>query len=96
MAKRAVKVVDKHIDRDVELCRTTNVRVGNQTMQLLIEERIPFTQNWIRVPFYKREKYKGAREICVIHTHCNQYSRARRALDQMEVFCRERLIVHAV
>ena len=96
MAKRVVKVLDKHIDRDVELCRTTNARVGSQAMQLLVEERIPFTQNWIRVPFYKREKYKGAREICVIRTHCNQYSRARRTLDQMEVFCRERLILHAV
>lgn len=96
MAKRAVKVVDKNIDHDVELCRTTNARVGSHTMQLLVREQIPFTQVWKRIPFYKREQYKGAKEICVIRTHQNQYSHARRILDGMEVSYRERLMLHAI
>ncbi len=96
MAKRMVKVVDKNIDRDVELCRSTNARVCNQAMQVLIEAHIPFTQNWKRIPFYRRERFNGAKEICVIHIHRNYYGKARRALDTMEVFCRERLLLHAV
>ena len=30
------------IDKDVELCRTTNERISNQAAQLLIENQIPF------------------------------------------------------
>lgn len=96
MAKRKVKILGRIDDKDVELCRTTNPRVGNHAMQTLVDARIPFTQHWVRIPFYKREQYHGAREICVIRTHRNQYSRARRILDTMEVFDRERLLLHAV
>ncbi len=96
MAKKTVKVIEKNIDRDVELCRTANVRVGNQAVQMLVAEQIPFTQHWKRVPFYKRECYRGAKEVCVIRTHCNQYGRARRALDRLEVCYRQRLTVHIV
>ena len=32
------------IDKDVELCRTTNERISNQAAQLLIENQIPFTR----------------------------------------------------
>lgn len=96
MAKKQVKVVDKNIDRDVELCRTTNARVCNQVIQALVNAQVPFTQKRTRIPFYKRERYKGAKEICVIHTHCSQYGRARRTLDKMEAAYRERLMLHAV
>lgn len=65
VAKRKVKILGRIDDKDVELCRTTNPRVGNHAMQTLVDARIPFTQHWIRVPFYKRERYHGAREICV-------------------------------
>ena len=40
------------IDKDVELCRTTNERISNQAAQLLIENQIPFTRGWIKVPFF--------------------------------------------
>lgn len=96
VAKKAVKVIDKHIDRDVELCRTTNARVGNQAVAMLVAEQISFTQSWEWVPFYRREQYRGASQVCVIRTHCNQYSRARRILEQMEIVYRKRLILHAV
>ena len=48
------------IDKDVELCRTTNERISNQAAQLLIENQIPFTRGWIKVPSFLREKYRGA------------------------------------
>lgn len=96
MAKKRPKTLGRIESRDVELCRTTNARVSSQMMQTLVEHEIPFTQNWVRVPFYKREAYNGAREVCVILTHCNQYQRARRVLDHMELCYRKRIMLHAV
>ena len=90
MKKNKPKTMGKNIDRDVELCRTTNARVSSQMMRTLVSHEIPFTQNWVRVT------YNGAKEVCVISTHYNQYQRARRVLDHMEVVYRERMILHAV
>lgn len=83
----------KKIDKDVELCRTTNERISNQAAQLLIDNQIPFTRNWITIPFFLREKYKGARQICIISTNRNRYGQARRAIDQLEAPFRRRLVV---
>lgn len=96
MTKKKPKTMGKHIDKDVELCRTTNSRVSSLAMRMLVEHEIPFTQNWVRIPFYKRDAYRGAKEVCVIRTHYHQYQRARKVLDNMEIFCRERIILHAV
>ncbi len=96
MANQRIKTIEKNIDKDVELCRTTNVRVCEHTMKVLVNAQIPFTQKWIKVPFFKRECYNGAKEVCVIKTNRNQYVKARRMIDGMEVFDRERLMLHAV
>ncbi|MGN0141022.1 MAG: hypothetical protein ACI4AD_02265 [Roseburia sp.] len=79
------------IDKDVELCRTTNERISNQAAQLLIENQIPFTKNWKKIPFFLREKYRGAEQIFIIKTNRNRYSQARRAIDQMDYSFRRRL-----
>lgn len=42
----------KQLDKDVELCRTTNERISNQAAQLLIENQIPFTRSFIKIPFF--------------------------------------------
>ena len=96
MARRKPITLGSNIDKNMELCRTTSVRVCRQTLELLIDEQIPFTQNWIRIPFLKREAYHGAKEVCIISTHCNEHYRARCVLDRMELFCRERIMLHAV
>lgn len=96
MAKQNVKTLGKHIDQDVELCRTTNPRVGSHAMQMLVAARIPFSKHWMRIPFFRRALYHGAREICVIKTHRNRYIQARKIIESMEIFDRERLFVHAV
>ena len=81
------------IDRDVELCRTTNERISNQAAQLLIENQIPFTRGWIKVPFFLREKYRGAHQIYVIRTNRNRSGQARRTIDQLDTSFRRRLIL---
>ena len=81
------------IDNDIELCRTTNEQTSNQAAQLLIENHIPFTKNWIRIPFFLREKYRGARQIYVIRTNPSRYGQARRTIDQLDPMMRRRLVV---
>lgn len=83
----------REIDKDVELCRTTNERISNQAAQLLIENQIPFTRNWVKIPFFLREKYRGAKQIYIIRTNRNRYGQARRTIDQMETPFRRRLVM---
>lgn len=86
----------KNIDKDVVLCRTTNHRVSNRTTELLVQASIPFTKNWKRVPFFRREQYRGASEVCVIRINRNTYSRARRTLDCMEKRDKARLLLNVI
>ena len=71
----------KKLDKDIELCRTTNERISNHAAQLLIENQIPFTRNWIKIPFFLREKYRGAEQMFIIRTNRNRYGQARRTID---------------
>lgn len=87
------KKLGKYKDNDVELCRTTNRRVSSETVQALLDERIPFTKNRKRIPFYKREEYKGASEIWVISTSPRRYGQARRVLDKLEQVYKDRLVL---
>lgn len=83
----------KKIDKDVELCRTTNERISNHAAQLLIENQIPFTRNWVKIPFFLREKYRGASQIYIISTNRNRYGQARQTIDQLEAPFKSRLIL---
>ncbi len=83
----------KKLDRDVELCRATSERIIDQATRLLVENQIPFTRDWIRIPFFQREKYRGASHICVIRTNRNRYGQARRAIDQLEAPFKQRLVL---
>ena len=95
MTKAKAKVLGnaKNIDKDIELCRTTNQRISDQAARLLMENRIPFTRNWVKIPFFQREKYSGASQFYVIRINRNRYGQARRTLDQMEQPLRQRLVL---
>lgn len=83
----------KNIDKDVELCRTTNERISNQAAQLLIENHIPFTKNWIKIPFFLRDRFHGAQQIYIISTNRNRYGQARRTIDQLDPMFKRRLVL---
>ena len=83
----------KKLDKDVELCRTTNERISNHAARLLIENQIPFTRDWVRIPFFLREKYRGASQMFIIRTNRNRYGQARRTIDQLEAPFKRRLIL---
>ena len=59
----------RDIDKDIELCRTTNEKTSEQTIHVLMENHIPFTKSWINIPFFLRRKFHGASQICVINTN---------------------------
>ena len=88
-----IKKLGNFTGNDVELCRTTNEKAGNQTVQALLEARIPFTRNSKRIPFYKREQYDGAREFTVISINPHRYGQARRVIDQIDTLYRRRLVL---
>ena len=79
----------KKIDKDVEVCRTTNQMISKRAAELLIENQIPFSRDWVKIPFFQREKYRGARKFYVIRT--NRNSQARRTIDTMEPACKRKL-----
>lgn len=89
----AAKKLGNFTGNDVELCRTTNETAGIQTVQALMEARIPFTRNSKRIPFYKRDKYNGAREFVVISINPHRYGQARRVIDQIDSLYRRRLVL---
>ena len=89
----AAKKLGNFTGNDVELCRTTNEKAGNQTVQALMEARIPFTRNSKRIPFYKREQYNGAREFVVISINPHRYGQARRVIDTIDTAYRKRLML---
>lgn len=78
---------------NIELCRTTNTRVGNRTAERLLEEQIPFTKNCRKIPFFRRDKYNGASEVWVISINPHRYGQARRALDTLDIGCRKNLVL---
>lgn len=92
MAKAKILGDIKKIDKDVEVCRTTNEFISNRAAELLVENQIPFSKDWVKIPFFQREKYRGARQFYVIRTHRNRYSQARRTIDAMEPSSKRKLL----
>lgn len=93
--KRKMKI-DKSVNRDVVLCETTNHKASKCTADALMHDSIPFTRVWKRVPFFKREDYKGASEVCVIKINRNEYSRARASLDRIDAIYKSRLLLNII
>lgn len=87
------KTLGNYRDNDIELCRTTNSRVSNEAVQALVEEQIPFAKSCRRIPFFQRDKYRGASCVWVITINPRRYGQARRAIDGLGSFYRERLVL---
>ena len=83
--KKIVKLgKSKDIDKDIELCWTTNERISNEATQLLINNSIPFTKNWITIPFFLRERFHGAKQMYVI---------SRRSIDKLDPVYKRKLLL---
>jgi len=87
------KKLGKFAGNDIELCRTTNNKAGNQTVQALMDASIPFTKNAKKISFFKREQYNGANMMWVITVNPHRYGQARRVIDQIDSSYRRRLVL---
>lgn len=76
--------LSKNVCKDVVLCKTTNRVVSNRTSDLLLEQSVAFSKSFRRIPFFMRNRYKGATQFYVISISRTQYSKARRVLDLLE------------
>ena len=88
-----VKKLGNFTGNDIELCRTTNSKAGNQTVQALLNASIPFTSNTKRISFFKREQYHGADKMWVITVNPHRYGQARRVIDHLDSAYRRRLVL---
>ncbi|MCR4694528.1 MAG: hypothetical protein K5773_04295 [Pseudobutyrivibrio sp.] len=88
--------LSKKVNKDVVLCETTNRIVSNRTSDLLLEQAVPFSKSWRRVPFFKRRNYNGARNVCVISISRTQYGHARRVLNLLEDRDYKRLLLNII
>ncbi len=89
----AAKKLGNFTGNDIELCRTTNNKASNQTVQALMEASIPFTKNCKRIPFFKRVQYNGAEQMWVITINPHRYGQARRVIDKIDTIYRKRLVL---
>ena len=88
--------MDKNVNRNIVLCQTTSYHAGSATTKKLMEDSIPFTKSFKRIPFFKRDRYRGASEICVISINRNEYSKARRSIDRLDTRVRNRLVLNVI
>lgn len=80
----------------VVLCRTTSYHAGSVATKQLMEDSISFNKNWKRIPFFLRDRFKGASEICIISINRNEYAAARRSIDGLEHRVRRRLVLNVL
>ena len=58
----------RDIDKDIELCRTTNEKTSEQTIHVLMENHIPFTKSWINIPFFSSQEISWCKpDLCDQH-----------------------------
>jgi len=86
----------KAIDKDVVLCETTNCVVSKRTTRLLLDQSIPFSASFYRIPFFKRGRYDGASKMYTISINRNLYGAARRCLLGLERKDKERLYLNVI
>ena len=96
MVKRKLKF-DKNVSKkSIVLCEATNNRAIKLTSQILTEHSISFSKAYRHIPIFRREKYRGASEVCIISINRNEYHKARAAISELPDNYRARLVVNAI
>ena len=94
--KRKLKF-DRSVEKkSIVLCESTNNRAVKLTSQVLIDHSISFSKAYRHVPIFRREKYRGASEVCIISINRNEYHRARAAIRELPDNYLSRLVVNAI
>ncbi len=82
--------------KSIVLCETTNTRAVKLTSQVLIDHSISFSKAYRHVPLFRRDKYRGASEVCIFSINRNEYTKARAAIRELPDTYLSRLVVNAI
>ena len=64
-------------ERDIALCAVTDTAAKSKIMNALIQKRIPYAEEWHKVPMLMRKKYEGVKEVCIVITHGEKAEEAK-------------------
>ncbi len=78
-------------ERDVALCAIADVTVKSKVMNTLIQKRVPYAEEWHKVPILRRRKYEGAKEVCIVITHNEKADEAKAQIGALEETIRSRV-----
>lgn len=78
-------------ERDIALCAVADAQVKSKVMNLMIQKRIPYAEEWHKVPLFKRRKFEGAKEVCVVVTHHEKAAEAKTQIEELEESIRSRV-----
>ena len=70
-------------ERDVALCAVADAQIKTKVMNAMIRKRLPYAEEWTKVPLLQRKKYEGAKEVCVIITHGEKVYEAKKAIEAL-------------
>ncbi len=71
-------------ERDIALCAVADAGIKSKVMNAMIQKRIPYAEEWHKVPLLRRRKYEGAKEVCIIVTHHDLADQAKaQAMDDV-------------
>lgn len=78
-------------ERDIALCAIADAAIKSKVMNTLIQKRIPYAEEWHKVPMLHRRKYEGAKEVCIVVTHNEQAEEAKTQIAALDEGIRSRV-----
>jgi hypothetical protein len=85
---------DKSVDKNIVLCQAYNRIVANQVTRALIDSSLSYRKNWVGIPFFLRNKCRGASQVCVFTVSRCDYTRAKSLIYDLEERYLRRLAVN--
>ncbi len=76
---------------DMALCAVADADVKSKVMNHMIQQRIPYSEEWHKVPLLQRKKFEKAKEVCVIVTHIEKADEARTLIRSLDEATRSRV-----
>lgn len=78
-------------ERDVALCAIADAKIKAKVMNTMIRKRIPYAEEWHKVPMLQRKRYEGAKEVCIVITHGEKAEEAKAVIGGLEEEVRSRV-----
>ncbi len=88
---------DKNIDKNVVLCQAYTSIAASVVNRTLSKSRLSYRIDWVGVPFFLRNKCRGASKVCVFTVNRCDYTKAKLIINDLEDRYLRRLAVnHAI